>query len=132
MLDIDHFKKINDSYGHAMGDEVLRNIAHICAAQLRESDIIGRYGGEEFVVLLPFTDAASAQAIAERLCHAVMHTVSELENKQAQVTISLGVATAIFEQADIHAPASLSAIINQADHSLYAAKENGRNRVCVW
>ncbi|MEI7833297.1 MAG: diguanylate cyclase [bacterium] len=131
MLDIDHFKKVNDTYGHAMGDEVLRNIAHICAEQLRVGDIIGRYGGEEFVILLPFTDASSAQVIAERLRYAVMDAVSELENKQVQVTISLGVATALFEQENNGAPTSLAAIINQADHSLYAAKENGRNRVCV-
>ncbi len=125
MLDIDHFKDVNDTCGHAMGDEVLRQTARTCAAQLRDSDIIGRYGGEEFVILLPYTDTVGAQLIAERLRQAVLHTTVTWEDQLRSITISLGVAV-------MQDSSTIYSLINQADQAMYHAKEQGRNQVQVY
>lgn len=126
MLDIDHFKQFNDSYGHATGDKVLEGVATCCARQLRKVDIFGRYGGEEFSVLLPETTIANAHITAERLRrHAFQEPIST-EHGLLSVTISLGIAA--FEGNTI----GLEELLEHADQALYKAKESGRNRVCVY
>ena len=124
MIDIDFFKKVNDTYGHASGDEVLRTVASIIKAQLRESDIPARYGGEEFAVLLPFTHIEEAQIVGERLRKAVESTPISLDKKNINVTISMGLAEFCQEQTG-------EELFKNADKALYEAKETGRNRVCI-
>ncbi len=126
MLDIDHFKSFNDTYGHATGDFVLRAVAQRCSGAVREVDVIGRYGGEEFSVLLPESGSEVGQATAERLRAIVAESPLETEHGPLQVTISLGVATLNNETAE------LSDLLKLADQALYKAKGMGRNCVCVW
>ncbi|MBM3129745.1 MAG: sensor domain-containing diguanylate cyclase [Chloroflexi bacterium] len=123
MLDIDHFKQINDTYGHPAGDRVLRALAGCCRESIRTLDIAGRYGGEEFFLLLPETDLASALVIAERLRHSVEETNVESGHSQIRFTISLGVTTMA---PDI---SNLATLIERADQAQYLAKQTGRNRV---
>jgi diguanylate cyclase (GGDEF)-like protein len=125
MLDIDQFKQFNDRYGHAIGDKVLEEVATRCGLQLRKVDIFGRYGGEEFSVLLPETKIADARITAERLrYHTSLESVST-EFGLLSVTISLGIA--IFDGNTM----GLEELLEHADQALYKAKESGRNRVCV-
>jgi diguanylate cyclase (GGDEF)-like protein/PAS domain S-box-containing protein len=127
MLDIDHFKQINDTYGHAAGDQVLRTVAYECRSLLRTLDIIGRYGGEEVIMALPETDEKNAQQVAERLRQHLAQTVVSADAHEVRISVSLGVATSNnVEQL------TLEALINRADQALYAAKQSGRNRVVVW
>jgi len=126
MLDIDHFKRVNDTFGHRMGDEVLKAVATACMTELRGFDIVGRYGGEEFVMLLPQTNVDGACATAERLRRIVADLVINYDGQQATVTISLGVSGLAGDQATT----TLSTIIDQADQAMYAAKHAGRNR-CI-
>lgn len=125
ILDIDHFKNINDHYGHAAGDAVIRSIAQAIQAEARGMDIASRYGGEEFVILLPQTDAEGALQFAERMRNRIATTAAYHETKELRATISLGVA--IFSAQDT----SFSAWLARADQALYRAKEAGRNRVMV-
>ncbi len=126
MLDIDFFKKINDTYGHRCGDEVLAKIAKIVLSTVRRNDIAGRYGGEEFIVMMSNTSSDTAAAVGERARQAVQDAELLCDGSPlSSVTISIGVAT--FETGD---PAP-EALIRQADRALYMAKEGGRNRVCV-
>ncbi len=120
MTDIDHFKKFNDTYGHQYGDEVLKTVAGILSSNLRDTDILGRYGGEEFVAFLPGTTLKEATRIAERLRQAV----ERYPMARTNVTISLGVAQCMPGE-------TLEETIGKADRALYKAKENGRNRVEV-
>ncbi len=124
MIDIDFFKKVNDTYGHASGDEVLRTVASIIKAQLRESDIPARYGGEEFAVLLPYTHIDEAKIVGERLRRAVEETTVQLDSLNINVTISMGLAE--FTQNETG-----EELFERADKALYEAKEGGRNRVCI-
>ena len=122
MLDVDHFKKFNDSYGHDQGDRVLKMTGHVMKAALREYDVPCRYGGEEFSIVLPATGAAGALAVAERLrCDVESMRVDDL-----QVTISLGIAC----YPDI-AAAAPEALILAADGALYRSKDGGRNRSTI-
>jgi diguanylate cyclase (GGDEF)-like protein len=124
MLDIDHFKKVNDTYGHAVGDKILRSVADRCAQALRETDTIGRYGGEEFVVVMPQTPLREAREhVAERLRAAVADQPVDTDKGPVTVTISLGVAEIGSVDDD------LDGLLNRADEVLYDAKEAGRNRV---
>ena len=123
LLDIDHFKQINDVLGHQAGDRVLCQVCHVCREQLREGDIFARFGGEEFVVLLPHTSLTAAIATAERLRLSVVALAEERPGFPA-LTISLGVGC--FVDGD-----SIDAIITRVDAALYRAKRNGRNRVEV-
>ena len=124
MIDIDHFKAINDTHGHAIGDDVLRELAQACQAALRASDCFARFGGEEFVALLQLTDTAGATAVAEILRKTV--AVLAFENRTPPaVTVSLGVASYLASSESLHD------ILNEADRQLYAAKAAGRNRVMV-
>lgn len=124
MLDVDHFKRFNDTYGHLSGDEVLRKLGAIIRAHLRPDDSAVRYGGEEFVIILPNLDRASVLEVAERLCVVVREQTRESLEPQGLrgVTISIGVA--MLEQGQTGHDA-----LEQADAALYRAKREGRNRV---
>lgn len=125
LLDVDHFKAVNDTYGHAAGDEVLRNVSKVLLGVARRSDIVARWGGEEFVVLLPQTSEAGARVAAERIRQAIAAMTHKLPSgKSINVTASIGVAGA-------DAPWGLDTIIVRADSAMYAAKGRGRNRVEV-
>lgn len=126
MFDIDLFKRINDTYGHAAGDCVLRAIAAIARASLRRIDVCGRVGGEEFLVLLPETDAPDALAAAERLRTAIAADATDCVDPALRITVSVGVVTRAPGDA-----ADLDALVGAADRALYAAKEAGRDRVVV-
>jgi diguanylate cyclase (GGDEF)-like protein len=124
LLDIDHFKKVNDTHGHPAGDAVLRGVSAVARAQARETDLVARYGGEELAVVLPETDAAGARAIAERLRAAVEGTAhATTEQGSLRVTVSVGVAT---WPGGGQTPDEL---LTTADRALYRAKQTGRNRV---
>lgn len=125
IFDIDHFKKINDTYGHQAGDEVIRQVARTATECARSSDSVGRYGGEEFTILLPHTDLAGAQYFAERLRAKVEALAIAHEAQVIRFTISLGVAAAA------KTFASESAWLEAADQALYESKRGGRNRVSL-
>jgi diguanylate cyclase len=120
MLDIDHFKSINDEHGHPVGDEVIRSVAAILRASLRDGDVPGRYGGEEFGVLLPDTPAAGATVIAERIRRRIEGAA--LTRSGLRATVSVGIAELGPQDVDY------TVGISHADRALYAAKERGRNR----
>lgn len=119
LLDIDHFKAINDTYGHAVGDEVLVLVAQHCQDRLRSGDVLCRWGGEEFIALLPGADAHEAHAIAERLRSSFEALSDPLD--PCPVTVSIGLATG-------RAATPIDDLIRQADDHLYGAKQSGRNR----
>src|SRR5216683_2277508 len=123
LLDVDHFKKVNDTHGHPAGDAVLRGVSAVARAQARETDLVARYGGEELAVVLPETDAAGARAIAERLRAAVESTAHASDQGALRVTVSVGVAT---WPGGGQNPDEL---LTTADRALYRAKQTGRNRV---
>ena len=126
MLDIDYFKKINDSHGHKLGDTVLKKLADICKKTLREVDIIGRIGGEEFAILLPETDKQKAAEVAERLRMEIAAArIPMKDGLPVQFTVSIGVASAVSDDDN------MDVLLNRADQALYEAKETGRNKVCV-
>lgn len=124
MLDIDYFKRLNDRYGHAAGDQALCAFAHTAQSTLREQDILGRLGGEEFALLLPATDVMGAMQAAERLRAAVESAPILMEGQHLVLTVSIGV---VMVDADEHINQALA----RADHALYRAKSGGRNRVEV-
>jgi diguanylate cyclase (GGDEF)-like protein len=125
--DVDFFKKVNDGYGHAVGDTVLVTVAGLLAQRMRTSDLVARYGGEEFVILLPDTPAAGAKVVAERLRARVETTAIEYGGeKPMKVTISVGSASFEPPASSLHSPLEL---VKAADDALYAAKRGGRNRV---
>lgn len=126
LLDIDHFKTVNDTYGHAVGDQVLVEVAECCKNSLRIMDIQGRYGGEEFVFVLPETTEAGARQVAERLRQEIADLIIMVEGQRLNVTVSIGLASF-----DASCP-SLEELLIRSDKALYAAKGNGRNRVCVY
>ena len=124
LMDIDHFKKINDTYGHARGDQVLRKLSHSLGDALRETDVPARLGGEEFAVLMPTTSLEQALAVAERLRDTLAHTpVAIGDEQQIHFTVSIGVTEWQLADADI------DATLHRADEALYRAKHGGRNRV---
>lgn len=132
MLDIDHFKQVNDNYGHLAGDAVLRELAQRIETEIRVNDVAARYGGEEFVVLLPATDITGAQVIAERIRVAVSATPIELGNGHAEtITVSIGVAGVIPGREEDDLKTASEGLLAHADVALYAAKSAGRNRVEV-
>jgi diguanylate cyclase (GGDEF)-like protein len=131
MLDLDHFKQVNDTYGHAAGDEVLRELAQRVESQVRASDVAARYGGEEFVVLLPHTDVDAGKALAERIRRAVSaEPVSFDDEGEVTVTASIGIATVLPGDEDDLKTVGDS-LLARADVALYRAKAAGRNRVEV-
>ncbi|UCJ15377.1 GGDEF domain-containing protein [Pseudomonas sp. MM211] len=126
IFDIDHFKKVNDTYGHQAGDAVIQGLAHVVREQIRDTDIAGRYGGEEFVVLLPDVDSAGGRVFAERLRGVVERLQISHEGQVIPFTISLGVAD-LSEPCNDH-----QQLIERADQALYSSKRNGRNQVTVF
>ena len=127
MMDLDHFKVVNDTYGHQTGDLVLQKLGSLCRETLREFDSVGRIGGEEFAVVLPQTDGPRALEVAERLRQAVARTEMALEHGlPLHFTLSIGVTTLVGGSANI------DTLLGQADSALYEAKRSGRNRVCVY
>lgn len=125
MLDIDFFKRVNDTYGHMAGDMVLTEVAGIIKSCIRPADVASRYGGEEFVVLLDDTTVEQAVVIAERIRTRVQDSVIQYDNQKIQVTISIGVSGFKF---DLELAKDL---VDRADKALYESKQNGRNRVTV-
>ncbi len=125
MIDIDHFKKINDTYGHQQGDVVLKGIGEIIKSTIRDSDIPARYGGEEFAIILPHIELKGAVACAERLRQKVENHSFNLNGTQITVTISLGVTSTFPAQKEV----SKTALIEMADRALYHSKNSGRNKV---
>ena len=126
MIDIDFFKKVNDTYGHGCGDAVLKQVARLILASVRGNDLAARYGGEEFCILLPEADAERARLAAERLRAAVEADATEYEGRRVSVTVSIGVAQ--FDPTKDRAGKSL---VDRADRALYTSKQEGRNRVTV-
>jgi diguanylate cyclase (GGDEF)-like protein len=126
MLDLDHFKQVNDTWGHAVGDKVLVNFAQVARSPLRVVDLLARIGGEEFLVLLPNTTAEGANAVAERILDAVRDQVLEMAEGTVTYTVSIGIAE--FKGADD----SLFELMKRADTALYQAKNSGRNRIQVY
>lgn len=132
MLDVDHFKRVNDSWGHAAGDAVLREIAHRIESQVRASDVAARYGGEEFVILLPHTDVSSARLLAERVREAISNTSFALPSGELlTVTVSIGISEFVPGIDDVDLKTVGDSLIARADVALYAAKSAGRDRVIV-
>ncbi len=126
MADIDHFKKINDTYGHQQGDVILKGIARIFRENIRSVDIPARYGGEEFSVILPGSDLDDACSISERLRKAIENTEFQGEHNPIRITISIGIA-----EYKMESDTDISLLISRTDRALYNAKHNGRNRVSV-
>jgi diguanylate cyclase (GGDEF)-like protein len=123
MLDIDQFKQINDIYGHLTGDRVLVGVTQRCAQELRQIDLLGRYGGDEFVALLPETGIENACRVAERLRTTIAAIPFNANGKPLHITISVGVACMQDGRK------TLEELVECADGALYQAKENGRNRI---
>jgi diguanylate cyclase (GGDEF)-like protein len=126
MLDIDYFKRVNDSFGHAVGDEVIRRVARVLETHTRTSDLVSRYGGEEFCVLLPETDEQQAVRWAERVRRALARTLVALGDKSVQVTASFGAAQRLDETV------SPEELVDMADQALLVSKRTGRDRVTAY
>jgi diguanylate cyclase (GGDEF)-like protein len=122
LVDLDHFKNVNDSFGHLVGDRVIRALARTLVTGLRKSDVIGRYGGEEFIILLPDTSPAGAVSAVEKIRHRFEALQFDADQRPFSVTLSAGVAGNGRRMA-------VEALINAADRALYKAKRNGRNRI---
>jgi diguanylate cyclase (GGDEF)-like protein len=126
MVDIDHFKGYNDRYGHLVGDAILKEVARAIKENIRQIDLVGRYGGEEFSVILTETDRGGAEFAAERIRQAIEQKNIRVYDETLQATISIGIAIFPDNATD---PGEL---IEKADQALYQAKQAGRNRVCVY
>ena len=128
MLDIDKFKEVNDTYGHLVGDAILKELALMMMHLTRESDIIVRFGGEEFIILLPNTDEKGAVAIAKKIRENIAMTELQIEgNKSIKITVSIGVATCYCD-----ADTDIDQIVHRVDVAMYDAKKSGRNKVVLY
>jgi diguanylate cyclase (GGDEF)-like protein len=127
MVDIDHFKKVNDTFGHTEGDKVLREIAALLKTSVRKKDTVARYGGEEFILILPEAGLEESSMIAERIRRLVENTSFQIGQAQINLTVSLGISN--FPS---HRPTSKEELVKMADQALYEAKRGGRNRVCIF
>ena len=125
MIDIDYFKEVNDTYGHSVGDEALKRLVDCCHQELRETDIFGRYGGEEFAVLLLDTDKKNALLVCQRLLKAIARLKIRSGSAAVKITVSLGIT---MHQAD---DSSIDALLKRADDALYQAKNQGRNQIVI-
>ncbi|MFH1458520.1 MAG: GGDEF domain-containing protein [Candidatus Omnitrophota bacterium] len=126
MADIDHFKEINDRFGHLVGDAVLKEIAKVFKENIREIDFMGRYGGEELSVVLTETDKEQGRYACERIRHAIESKPFRVYDEELRVTVSIGLSTFPYDAKNAEA------LIEKADEALYQAKELGRNRVCIY
>jgi diguanylate cyclase (GGDEF)-like protein len=124
MLDLDNFKRVNDTHGHSTGDYVLAEVASVLKSNLRRNDMAGRYGGEEFIILLPEIDSAAAREVAERLRETIATQPMQTGEDKVWVTISVGIATLRHKDGE-----ALTSLIHAADTALYRAKALGKNRV---
>ncbi len=127
MLDVDHFKSINDTYGHMFGDHVLKTIAERLKEATRRSDLLARYGGEEFILVAPNTDLGTAQMLAERLRTSIEREPFTQGNTATKVTISIGLAGT-----EVIREGPFEHLLDSADQALYTAKRTGRNRWVVF
>lgn len=124
MMDIDHFKQFNDNYGHDIGDEILKLTSKTFTTSVRETDIIGRYGGEEFIIIVPETDLKEVKLVAERVrANVEKQTLYTDKFGELKCTLSIGISTIIGTEEN------LEEMVKRADNMLYKAKESGRNRV---
>ena len=121
VVDVDHFKAINDTYGHPVGDEVLKRVARLLRDSVRHPDIVGRYGGEEFLILLPSSDSKAAEEQAARLCKQMRETVMKIKDHEIKMTFSIGLAQLKTNDED------WQAVLNRADNAMYDAKKKGRD-----
>lgn len=128
LLDLDHFKKVNDTYGHAKGDLALRHLANSIRHVVRESDVVARFGGDEFVIFLPQTETAQAVYLAERLREHLLNKPVPLIGDNFFISLSIGMTSVPAPYESV----SIDSLMEQADLALYQAKQSGRNRVCVW
>jgi two-component system, cell cycle response regulator len=128
MIDLDHFKQINDRHGHGMGDEVLRNVSKLITASIRVTDFAARYGGEEILLVLPHTSASAASDLAERLRTRIADLTHVLGSDRARCTASFGIAPGVPDQTGVTA----ATLVQRADQALYQAKHEGRDRVSIW
>ncbi|MBM4428661.1 MAG: GGDEF domain-containing protein, partial [Chloroflexi bacterium] len=125
MFDIDHFKQINDMYGHLVGDKVLQLVAKTTRSKLREADVIARYGGDEFVILLPNSQSQEAYVVLERICKSILSSKLTAKKKKIPISISVGIAS-------YHSGMkNTSHLMQQADQALYSAKQAGRGRIFI-
>ena len=120
MLDIDHFKLVNDTYGHQTGDQVLKDVTRTCLSALRTTDIMGRYGGEEFLIVLPETDKGSSMFTAERI-----RKVIENKFKDSDLKVTISIGCTLYKNEDT----KMKELIYRADQALYQSKKTGRNKV---
>jgi diguanylate cyclase (GGDEF)-like protein len=127
MIDIDHFKQVNDDHGHLVGDQVLINLVKLCQSKIRDVDIFARYGGEEFVILMPNANCEAAIKTAERLRQAVFESFMATGRANVLITLSVGVACW-----DTVEEVNIDSLLEKADKALYRSKELGRNRVLAW
>lgn len=131
-FDIDFFKKVNDSFGHSSGDQVLKTVARVTREVLRETDIPARFGGEEFIVLLNETPAPEAAKVAERLRQELEQAVTRTEKGPIRITASFGVSDYLDRTPAAHRDTVLSEFLTNADRAMYASKNSGRNRVTIF
>jgi len=124
LLDLDHFKRINDTWGHPAGDAVLRHVAQTMVNSVRSTDLVGRLGGEEFIVLLPHTTAEASRKIAEKIRQRLEVSDIRWEGKRIAVTASIGLSGTTAEESR-----EFDSLYTEADKALYLAKQRGRNRV---
>lgn len=125
IIDVDHFKSINDTYGHPVGDEVLRQVAYLLREGIRHPDIVGRYGGEEFIIILPSSTSKAAAEQASRLCRRMGETAIHVRKYDIHVTLSIGVAQLRIGED------TWDSLLNRADNAMYEAKKQGRGRWVV-
>ena len=125
MIDLDHFKTINDQHGHSVGDQVLIEVTERCRDNLRVHDIMARLGGEEFCILLPYTDSTQAEKVAERLRAMIEKKPIIVDGLRLKVTISVGISLVSIHDEDGHQA------MDRADQNLLTAKNSGRNQICA-
>jgi diguanylate cyclase (GGDEF)-like protein len=125
MIDLDHFKKVNDEYGHVVGNKILAAFAAICKKNLRKADIFGRLGGEEFAIILPETDILGGRRYAERLRAIIEKSDIKIGHKTFHITVSIGVTKLLLHQD------SFETALKRADDTMYKAKRKGRNQVVI-
>jgi len=126
MIDLDHFKEYNDTYGHLAGDRALKQLADILLDTVRKTDVVARYGGEEWIICLSHTNSNGGTKIAEKLRNAVEKNIFQLKGRETRITVSIGVATAPEDGTDY------AAIVEAADTAMYLAKASGRNQIQVF